>query len=400
MARKKDRGQGFEDVSSYSSSKEYNKRKKNRKGRVALQSIAAFLCVLLILLGAGMIYVSTDLLGELTTNAITKDPAALGFHEEDQVVDDRIINIALFGLDSRNSEFRGQSDVNMILTVDNRHGSIKMTSILRDSSVHIEGDGYPEFGYIDWTTKLNAAYSVGGPELAIRTLNRSYSLRESPLRIEDYVAINFVNMASIIDAVNGVEMEVTAAEIEEINTNLRNLVWEVEQKKEEDMANGTYEERNYPIVLDTDYMHATADVATYQLNGNQAVSYGRIRNIGDDYGRVERQQKVLAGLISQIKKLSVMDYPNMVKKLMPYCETSLELDDIISMLPILGTDMSIETITVPDANFETDLHDVKYDLVYGLEGAAKRISTFIYEESSPFYNEFYGSTPAPEEGGE
>lgn len=388
MARKREREQGFEDVSSYSSSREYNKRKKNRRGRVVLQSIAAVLCVLLILLGAGMIYVSTDLIGELTTNTITKDPAALGFHE-DAVVDDSVVNIALFGLDSRSSEFRGQSDVNMILTVDNRHGAIKMTSILRDSEVHIDGEGYPEFGYINWTTKLNAAYSSGGPELAIRTLNQNYGLR-----IEDYVTINFVNMAAIIDGVGGVDMDVSSGEIEEINRNLRNLVWEVDQQKQQDVANGTYEERNYPIILDTDYMYATADYDTYHLNGNQAVSYGRIRNIGDDFERVERQQKVLAALIDQVKKLSVLDYPNLVKKLMPYCETSLELDDVIAMLPILGTDMEVESISVPDFDYETDLHDVQANLVYNLENASKRISAFIWEESSPYWNEYGGGAPA------
>ena len=384
--------QGFVDVSSYSAV-EQKKRRKNRRGRLVLQCVAAFLCVVMILFGAGLIYISTDLIGELTTNTITKDPAELGFHEE-AVVDTSIKNIALFGLDSRNSEFEGQSDVNMILTVDNRHGSIKMTSILRDSLVNIEGESFAS-GHVDWNTKLNAAYTTGGPELAIRTLNQNFGLR-----IEDYVTINFVNMAAIVDAFGGVEMEVTAAEIEEINLNLSNLSAEVERQKGIDQANGVYEEQNYPNIVESDYMYATGDTDTYLLNGNQAVSYGRIRNIGDDFGRVERQQKVLTGLIHRVKLLSVTDYPTLVKKLMPYCETNLELDDIMGMLPILATDMTIKSISVPDAQYETDLHDVKYDLVYDLTQASKRISAFIFEEGSPYWNEYNGSgaSPQPEEG--
>lgn len=276
---KREREQGFEDVSSYSPV-EKKKRQKGHRGRTVLQCIAAFLCVVMILFGAALIYISTDLIAELTTNTITKDPAKLGIRE-DAVVDDSIKNIALFGLDSRSSDFRGQSDVTMILTVDNRHGAIKMTSILRDSLVNIEGENFSG-EHVDWNSKINAAYAVGGPELAIRTLNQNYGLR-----IEDYVTVNFVNMAAIVDAFGGVEMEVTAEEIEEINLNLRNLYWEVEQQKQQDIAVGTYDELNYPIILDSDYMSATGDVATYLLNGNQAVSYGRIRNIGNDGVRTD-----------------------------------------------------------------------------------------------------------------
>ena len=78
---------------------------------------------------------------------------------------------------------------------------------------------------------------------------------------------------------------------------------------------------------------------------------------------------------------------------MPYCQTNLELDDIMSMVPILGTDMTMESISIPDPDFETDLQDIKYDLVYNLEGAAKRISAFIFEEGSPYWEE-YGSVAA------
>ena len=145
---------------------------------------------------------------------------------------------------------------------------------------------------------------------------------------------------------------------------------------------------NYPQVLDSDFMYATGDVDTYLLNGNQAVSYGRIRNIGSDFGRVERQQKVLTALIDRVKFFGVTEYPNLVKKLAPYVETSLSIDDIISMLPILATDLKVERISVPDYEAETDLQDIKYDLVYDLENAAKRMSAFMFEEVSPYWEEY------------
>ena len=382
MARRKDK-QAFQDVSSYSGT-EGKKRRKGRRVRLALQCVAAFLCVVMIVFGSALIYISMDVISGLTTTTITKDPAQLGIKDDavvDYAQDDSITNIAMFGVDSRNSEFRGRSDVTMILTVDNKHNTVKMTSILRDSLVNIEGEGYGG-GYYDENSKLNAAYAYGGPELAIRTLNQNFGLR-----IEDYVTINFVNMAAIVDAFGGVEMEVTYDEVEEINLNLRNLIWEVEDQRNEDYANGI-EDKNYPQVVDSDFMYATGDVDTYLLNGNQAVSYGRIRNIGSDFGRVERQQKVLTALIDRVKLFGVAEYPNLVRKLAPYVETSLSIDDIIGMLPILATDLSVERISVPDPNAETDLQDINYDLVYDLENAAKRMSAFMFEEGSPYWEEY------------
>ena len=70
--------QGFEDVSSYSSSKEYKKRKKNRRGRAVLRGIAVFFCLVFILCGSGLVYVSTNLLANLTTTSIAKDNDSLG----------------------------------------------------------------------------------------------------------------------------------------------------------------------------------------------------------------------------------------------------------------------------------------------------------------------------------
>ncbi len=397
---KRTRGQAFEDMSSYSSSKEYKKRKKNRRGRTVVKSIVGALCVLLILFGAGLMYISTSLIGDLTTTTITKDPAALGIRE-DAILDDSIKNIALFGVDSRNDSFTGLSDVIMILTVDNRHHSIKMTSVMRDTRVPIEGETLSG-GYLDnWDTKINTAYYEGGPQLAIRTLNRHFGLD-----ITGYVTINFVNMAAIVDAFGGVDMYVSGEEVLEINRNLWNLSQEVEEQKEMDMADGVFNDRNYAVVEESDYIpdlngkvdmqNGTFQGGSFHLNGNQAVAYGRIRYVGNDYGRVERQQKVLTGLVQQLKNLGVTDYPGLIRQLMPYCETNLSLEDIVAMAPILTSSFDIQSITVPDVQYETDLFDGPaednvYYLIYDVTGAAERISAFIYEEDSPYWGQ-YGNT--------
>ena len=404
----------FEDMSSYSSSKEYKSRRKNRPGRTVAKSIFGVLCVLMILAGTGAMYVSTDLIGDLSTVAITKDKDELGI-QPDAILDDSIKNIALFGLDTRSSSFEGNSDVIMILSVDNRHHAIKMTSVMRDTRVLIEGEGYNDY-ISGWDTKINAAYGFGGPQLALRTLNQHFGLR-----IEDFVTINFVNMAAIVDAFGGVEMDITGPEKAQINANLWDLRNEAERQKELDQELGVYNELNYPEILNSDFFldnKGSVDWDTdqyfedghYLLNGNQAVAYGRIRYLGNgDYDRVERQQKVLRQLVGRLKDISLTEYPGLIKQLMPYCQTSLSLDDIVGMAPILASSFEIESITVPDVNYETDLFDGPviedgqevYYLIYDVTAAAERISAFVYEEDSPYWED-YGNTakePAQEESG-
>ncbi len=408
MARKnREENQQFEDLSSYSSSREYKKRKKNRRGRAVLRGFAVALCLLFILCGSGLVYVSTDLLDGLTTTTIAKDNETLGIDPENVVMDDSIKNIALFGVDSRNDAFTGLSDVIMVLSVDNKHGKLKMTSILRDSQVLIEGESY-NMGYISWEESVNAAYSYGGPELAIRTLNQNFGLD-----IRDYVTVNFANMAAIVDAFGGVDIFLTSAEVSALNNNLHTLALEIEEKKDQDREEGTYSEHSYAEIKDSDYIpdiYGNVDFASgayeereYHLNGNQAVAYGRIRKIDSDYERVKRQQNVVSALIGNLGEMGLTDYTGLASDLMPYCETSLDMSDVLAMTPILFSGFTVSRISVPDVNFETSLFDGYIDevyyMIYDTTEAGKRISSFIYEEDSPYWEEFGDSSlsSAPQE---
>lgn len=383
----RDDAQEFEDLSSYSSSKEYNKRRKNRRGHTVLKCILGVFCALLIVFGSGLIYIATHLLDDLTTTNITKDPAALGI-DPSVTMDDSIKNIALFGLDQRSaySDDSTRSDVIMVLTVDNKHKKLKITSILRDSYVSIEGEN-SSGEHVDYMDKINAAYAEGGYELAIRTLNRNFGLN-----IMDYVTIDFTDTAAIVDAFGGVEISLTAEEKWEINQNLWNLSQETEGLiKDSDFL----ADANGQVV---DLAGAEYSDSVELLNGNQAVAYGRIRNIGYDYQRVERQQIVFKALMNRVTQLSFGEYPSLISQLMPYCETSLDLTDAIGMTPILTSDFTIETISIPDVDYELDLTDDGSYLYYDVERAGHRIDSFINEEDSDYWEEFGNSGATPAEG--
>lgn len=383
----RDDAQEFEDLSSYSSSKEYNKRRKNRRGHTVLKCILGVFCALLIVFGSGLIYIATHLLDDLTTTNITKDPTALGI-DPSVTMDDSIKNIALFGLDQRSaySDDSTRSDVIMVLTVDNKHKKLKITSILRDSYVSIEGENSNGV-HVDYMDKINAAYAEGGYELAIRTLNRNFGLN-----IMDYVTIDFTDTAAIVDAFGGVEISLTAEEKWEINQNLWNLSQETEGLiKDSDFL----ADANGQVV---DLAGAEYSDSVELLNGNQAVAYGRIRNIGYDYQRVERQQIVFKALMNRVTQLSFGEYPSLISQLMPYCETSLDLTDAIGMTPILTSDFTIETISIPDVDYELDLTDDGSYLYYDVERAGHRIDSFINEEDSDYWQEFGNSGATPAEG--
>lgn len=401
--------QGFEDVSSYSSSqkkradeKELKRQKKQGMSR-GKKAALIILSVILVLAAAAVWYVFGYLLKDLTVDSnFTKDREKLGIitgtvsgeTEGPVVLDDSVKNIAMFGVDARDGNFEGNSDVVMILTVDNKHGKIKMTSVLRDSCVILEDGSY---------AKLTELYGYGGPELAVNTLNRNFSIGNRPLNISEYVTVNFSKMAKIIDACGGVELELTAQEVQQINVNLWSLIVDVENEIENDKYYGTYTNRDdYAYITGEDilpniYGEKNVDSADYEyeggkylLNGNQAVAYGRIRYIDSDDVRAARQQNVLKALIQKVKGKSKLEYPEMIRKIMPLCKTSLDFGDIMGMLPIMFTDFSIETMNIPGEDehaYGGELAGPRWVYVYDLDFAAAHISRFIYESDSPYYNE-------------
>ncbi|MDU3351583.1 MAG: LCP family protein [Clostridium sp.] len=154
--------------------RESNKKKKKKS--LGFKIFIGFLCVLLAFVVVGGGYVM-GLLNKMDNIKLNKDNLGIvedEFKEYDNY--SKIKNIALFGVDAVDGE-AGRSDSIMIATVDPVHNKIKLTSIMRDSYVSIDGHG---------DDKINHAYAYGGPELAIKTINENFGMN-----IEDFVSVNF-----------------------------------------------------------------------------------------------------------------------------------------------------------------------------------------------------------------
>lgn len=285
---------------------------------------------------------------------ISKVPEDLGI--ADMYVPDGITNIALFGIDAREDGFEGLSDSIMIITIDADHNDIKLTSIMRDSLVEVEGHGYQ---------KINAAYSLGGPELAIKTLNQTFGLN-----IMDYATVDFVSMAGIIDAVGGIEAELTKAEVKQANTQ----IWEM------------YQERGMEY-------QKIAEPGLQTLTGVQAVAYARIRKTAtingtvDDAGRTERQRLVMRQLFTKALNLELSQYPKMIRAMLPCMETSLSYNDVFQLAGILTN----SGLTLKEARIPADEAIIVYGLnvkylgscmYYNLDYAAAMLNAFIFEDIS------------------
>lgn len=260
------------------------------------------ICVLLIAIG--VMYVVMTTTGEVERKEI--DHEKITINEEvvetmatsDKTEEKGYRNIALFGVDARDGELgKGtRSDTIIIASINQDTQEIKLISVFRDTYLNLSNDSY---------NKCNAAYAQGGPEQAISMLNANLDLD-----ITDYVTVGFAGLIDAINALGGVEMEVTEAEISHLNN------YQLTMSEE----------------LGVDYI-PVEKTGKQLLNGMQATAYCRIRYTkGDDFRRAERQRDVLTAMMEKAKTASVGELTEMVNAVLPQVQTSLNINEVISVL--------------------------------------------------------------------
>lgn len=334
-------------------------RKAGKLQKAAVISLTSVVAVLL----AGIIFVSTYF--NYNYNKITGDNSELGFEE---VIDKKVMNIALFGIDSRSKGFKGNSDSIMVLSLNFEKKEVKIVSIMRDSLVKIDKKGKTTYN------KINSAYAYGGPELAIKTINENFGLD-----ISEYATVNFEGMMDIIDAVGGIDAELTAKEVVPASKNvylLNGLITDICSRIGEDPKK-----------------HYILTPGKHHLNGIQAVAYSRIRkapNIwgtNNDYGRTDRQRYVMEQLFNKAVTLNKSSYIKLAKSLIPCSETSLSYSDIIG----LATGILLKSPTFQQSRIPLDqylmsaptIRGVGSCVYYDLNYASKVLHAFLYDDIKP-----------------
>lgn len=244
-------------------------------------------------------------------------------HEEIEAVagepmkDEGVTNILLIGNDSRENGEDGRSDAMILLSISNKTKTIHLTSLLRD--IYVDIPGYK-------SNRLNAAYAYGGAELLMETIEQNFDIE-----VNRYMLVNFQAFANLVDAAGGVDLEVTNDEVQYINGYL------VEYNQLEGKPEGT------------DYLDGSLS-GMIHLNGPQALAYCRNRYIGTDFGRTERQRKVITAVIKNSPKALLSNPLELADGMLNNMTTNLSKSEISSLIMkapfMIGYDVVQGTVPV------------------------------------------------------
>lgn len=320
------------------------KKLYTKKGRVK-RIICVFLSVILLLCGSGMVYyysvlnsmnfksISDDNTNKkdntsptgMSVSPLEGDGTNLSLGTGTLLEDSKILNVMLFGEDNSKSENgNGLSDSMIMMSIDNRHKKLKLTSFQRDTYVYIPGYGY---------NKMNASYTFGGAKLAIQTIEANFGVS-----VDRYAVVDFDSFKKIIDTLGGIDMEISQDEIDYINYQMY---------------------KNNQVSEYTTIKDAPGIV---HLDGQEALWYARNRGLtkgedgneigleGDDWARTSRQRKLLETVFTSMKSADIGQIISIVGEVGPLVTTNLKKDEITALVSHSLTYLSydVEQYYVPE----------------------------------------------------
>lgn len=239
--------------------------------------------------------------------------------------------VALLGIDTQQGT-QGRADAILLASIDREKNTIKLCSIARDTKAEIANHG---------THKLNAAFAYGGGDLMLQTINENFNLH-----VTSYIAVNFSEMADIVDQLGGVEVELSDGERQALGA----------------LADG---------------LTAGSQV---HLNGAQAVAYSRIRHLDNDDVRTSRQREVLSSLLERVRSMDADTYPDVMDQLLRTCTSNLSQSDLMALLAqFTPRDTTISQYAIPSANTKAEgkTIDGAWYYVYDTQKAGKEIRSFL-----------------------
>lgn len=293
-----------------SKSKKLSARKRKARKRNRTILFAAEIIILVVMLGFLYTVLKTEKVDKIQIN---EENIVMEMNEkvEENEVMKGYRNIALFGVDSREGSLgKGtRSDTIIVASINQDTGDVKLVSVFRDTYLNLGNDTY---------NKCNAAYAKGGPEQAITMLNKNLDMN-----ITDYVTVGFDGLIEVIDALGGVEINVTEGEISHLNNYQISMV------------GTTTDGKTFTAQEGTDYIPVTKS-GMQTLNGLQATAYCRIRYIGNDFQRAQRQRDVITAISEKAKSASVSKLNDVANGVMDNVSTSLDVSEILGVMSDLG----------------------------------------------------------------
>lgn len=239
-------------------------------------------------------------------------------------------SVLLLGIDTGDlgRTDQGRSDAIMVATVNPTDRQTTIVSVPRDTYVDIVGHGT--------TDKINHAYAFGGAAMSMDTVQKFLDIP-----IDHYVAMNMAGIKELVDAVGGVD----------VNNDLK------------------FEKDDF-----------TFDIGKIHLNGEQALSYTRMRydDPSGDYGRQGRQRNVVAAVA---KKALSLDGVSQYKEVLSAIEGNMKTDMDFGMMQKIALDYrdafkKVEQVQMQGEGFMQD--GISYQRVSGDE--LKRVQQILKEQ--------------------
>lgn len=330
----------------------------------ALRKFVLFLAVLVVtipLVFLGIVY------SKLKTLQVNGDFSMLSTNNFK--FDNKITNILLVGSDARPGENVSRSDSMMILTVDGKNKSLKLTSLGRDTYVNISGHGFE---------KLTHAYAYGKEALLIQTIEENFKLD-----IQNYAKVDFFSFMDIVDTIGGIEVTIEENEINEMNKFIKECYsWDKKPNKPE--------------------IQYIKKPGKQKLVGYQALTYARIRKSDGTMQRDNRQRLVIEAIIKKVNTLPLTKYPKLLDTVLPYVKTNMNPTDILFLgreVLAIGNLDHLMTMQFPlHPENEVRLPGAGYVIPFG-EYELEFLHSFIFKNMKPTKGDIDRATEEWKNGG-
>jgi len=324
------------------------KRSVSRKAKQRRKIILFVVEIVFLLLLLGLIYL-WSFFSKVDINTDFSDSQA-GINKDlnSQTVDQMqgYTNIALFGLDNRTSGSYdyGNSDTIMIASINNDTHEVKIVSVYRDTYLSVGGGEY---------NKANSAYNKGGVEQAVKMLNANLDLN-----ITEYACVDWAALIEAIDALGGIQLELTNTEVYYIN--------------------GYLNEIDRVLGISTPRLYNSGKV---NLTGAQATAYARIRyTAGSDFLRTSRQRIVIEAMLNKAKTCDLGELTAMCSAVFDDISTSLTISEILGLAKDITKYSIAETTGFPLDITTRDLANATSSIVpVDLSNNVAKLHAFLFE---------------------
>lgn len=255
------------------------------------------------------------------------------------------VNILLVGQDRRWNETVSRSDAMVLLTFNKKTNVLYMTSFLRDTYVQIPGHD---------DNRINAAYALGGMDLTEKTVELNFGVP-----VDGTVSVDFFRFPEIVDMLGGLHLTLTQEEADYLN---RRGNWG----------------------LGPDVCDWTLTAGDNLMTGEQCLAYSRVRDLGTDVARVNRQHNVLMAMMDKVKDLSLTEAISLLNQFLPMVSTNMTNQQILthafSLFPML-TNSEIRTQRIPEwGHYENKRINGMAVLLPDLEAIRKQlVNTLAYD---------------------